>query len=317
MRLSTRLVAAVLMAVTTAPLAAEPALPDPAAWNDMLLQAARVDGDALSALAIADTLEHLRVGPLSPDVAEAAAGIRRDALARAPTDPAMLALAFERGTPQERAAWLPVLEAAAADNGFYALWMVGSQQVKDDPAAAARWIGVAARARRFESIDLALTRGLMARYQHVDFGPDAPRDASTRRTMTFGAALSLTAAHSLMSSSTLIRTCKQATGALREDCRALGRTWRDNAQSPLDAMLADVIRRDTADSESERAAIAADQRQLRWLTTRLTDGDIEEFFASADGLRYIDTHLAKGELVALQALAESRGTPAPPADWKP
>jgi hypothetical protein len=315
-----RLLAALLAALALPAFAAGPAVPDdmasPPEWWSMHLQAARADGDALSAIEVAGVLLTVDCDEAA-DVRAVGTALRSDALARAGDDPAVLALALSAASAAEKAAWRPKLEAAAADNAYYALVLLAAEGLDGDPATRARLIALGARAPRFEGPQGRLMRGMFERNDGIEFPPSAAVPASRRRGAVFALTMAMTAM-SGVGAKVPFRTCKDATGTLRDDCRALARRWRDDARYSLDAMLADVILRDTAVDEEARRAALADKRELHWQARAQMQGfgaDPDAFFETAAGLRYMETYLANGELAAVRELLEPLGLLHPPADW--
>jgi hypothetical protein len=124
----------------------------------------------------------------------------------------------------------------------------------------------------------------------------------------------------------LVSTCRAAFDQLRADCRRIAARMAADADTLIDAMIAQVIRFDLADNDAERAALQQELRRLDWMREQgsklaeLFEPDMGEAWTAertASAEQHARNWLERGELIAFRQAMQAAAIPdLPPADWR-
>ncbi len=303
-----------------------------------LLRVAETNGDGLSDLVLANALWQMfeRTGDEQSKYQIKATAERLLEHARGlETDPQVLALHLQidadyaADTP-ERALKLDQLQAATAENGYFALVLLSQPEYLDAPERAAALIHRAAQAPRYRSLMHPVLRSIHARVVkqvQADGMPEMDEVVDmSPETYAFMLAMIYGPTAHLPAYSRFTRVCnEQAFDQVRADCRSFSRRMAADAENYLDLMIANASLKKLADSPQETEAVDARIRQLKWLQKQHTqlwakfepeedDGWNREL--EARSLPFVRDWVELGELAASRQMLRDAGiSEQPPADW--
>jgi hypothetical protein len=285
------------------------------------IEASRATGDTASAWSLARLIEG--VSPGDPGSAEAARLARSAHPIGVDASPDLLLIRLSDNkqpfSDVERTRALETVLAAAADNGYLAIMLMASPEMKDDAEAVDRLVRLAAHAPRFDGAYSQRVKGMFVRLSTLPMPPAGIGESTTsdpddRR---FILSVALTAIDGIPAWTYPMRRCKVATGAMQDDCRALGQRLVDYGATIMDGLMGAALLRISATTPEQRARADLARRVTIW---RQEKGSPERGLSASDDRRdlalYRKTLLSANELAAVDAVLRSRGLPLqPPAGW--
>lgn len=329
-----------LLILAAGGIAASPAADEARARNDALfLRIANDEGDPMSDIALVGAMPLFASGEQGQQQSEAWARTADRLLERAGrADQNLEVLAMRLmgdaehiGSAEERSLALSKLEQASAENAFFALVLLRLPEYRDAPESSASLLHRAAQAPRFQSLMMPVARSLsqrlLPRVRAEGLSATDDSQSPSDELRVFALAISYGSAVAMPDFQPLVSTCRAAFDQLRSDCRRISARMAADADTLIDAMIAQVIRIDLADNDQERAALRQQQRKLDWmheqgsrLAEELFEPDAGEFWTQAQTTRteqHARVWLEQGELVAFgKAMREAQIPETPPADWR-
>lgn len=304
----------------------------------LFLRIANDEGDPMSDIALVGAMPIFASGEHSRQQSEAWAVTADRLLERARrADQGLDVLALrlmgdakDAGSAEGRSLVLSKLEQASAENAFFALVLLRLPEYRDAPAATAALLHRAAQAPRYQSLMMPVARSLnqrlLPRMRAEGLSPSDGLPSPSAEIQVFALAISFASAVAMPVYHPLVSTCRAAFDQLRADCRSISARMAADADTLVDAMIAQVIRIDLADDDAERAALQQEQRRLDWMHeqgSKLAELMEPEAGAAwtagrtASAEQHVRNWLEHGELIAFRQAMQAAAIPdLPPVDWR-